>query len=537
MVQIRLIVSLAFLPYLSMALENSNNHMYGDCLHSKGPRFSPSPQWPDSPHMAGASMLVFRCTVNTTLTPSFNVTWTKDGEVIQPSDHARFEMENQVLNIWPPLINSDQGLYACTVRDGVGQTCTYSRYETVVPVTPADAPSIVGTSPVNGVKAVSLGDSTQISCTMTIGSSLWELGRWWKRNGTKLNDTSHYTWDNLSHENGRRELILNITNVTSEDFGEYTCVAENSYGTDNRTITLQQYQPDAGEVLSTWQIAVIAAGGGLVIVLLVVVMVIRVKCRKDAVDWPLLDPENYDVPGYQLEYDVFISYSSEDEEWVKSKLFTELLNMGYNVNIDFKDFVPGMAIAENVMDSIYKSRKTIVLMSKNFLRSMWGQFELQQAHNKAIAQRKDVLILIKYDKCKVPGKLMGKTFLDWTDTSIQPHFWQRLQDAIGDPVNYAEINQRPVPADQLPVPADQLPVPEDQLPVPADQLPVTKQDNKNTDEVKVDKENKKNLENNEENVHMRQKKKRQKMEECDQMNEEDMEGMRMSQEERMQLII
>lgn len=50
-----------------------------------------------------------------------------------------------------------------------------------------------------------------------------------------------------------------------------------------------------------------------------------------------------------------------------------------------------MAIAENIMDSIYKSRKTVVIMSKNFLKSMWAQFELQQAHNRAIAQVQDLV--------------------------------------------------------------------------------------------------------------------------------------------------
>ena len=45
-----------------------------------------------------------------------------------------------------------------------------------------------------------------------------------------------------------------------------------------------------------------------------------------------------------------------------------------------------MAIAENVLDAVYKSRKTIIVMSKNFLKSMWGQYELQQAHNKAIVK-------------------------------------------------------------------------------------------------------------------------------------------------------
>ena len=46
----------------------------------------------------------------------------------------------------------------------------------------------------------------------------------------------------------------------------------------------------------------------------------------------------------------------------------------------------GMATSENIVDAIYTSRKTIVLMSKHFLKSTWGQFELQQAHYRAIAQ-------------------------------------------------------------------------------------------------------------------------------------------------------
>ena len=51
-------------------------------------------------------------------------------------------------------------------------------------------------------------------------------------------------------------------------------------------------------------------------------------------------------------------------------------------------------------------------------------------------QRDDVLVLIKYGKCKVPAKLMGKTFLDWTDESVKPHFWNRLGDFLGKPGNF-----------------------------------------------------------------------------------------------------
>jgi hypothetical protein len=44
--------------------------------------------------------------------------------------------------------------------------------------------------------------------------------------------------------------------------------------------------------------------------------------------------------------------------------------------------------------------------------------------------------LIKYGKCKVPGKLLGRTFLDWTDKDVKPHFWSRLADFLGKPGNF-----------------------------------------------------------------------------------------------------
>lgn len=31
---------------------------------------------------------------------------------------------------------------------------------------------------------------------------------------------------------------------------------------------------------------------------------------------------------------------------------------------------------------------------------------------------------------------MGKTFLDWSDVKVQPHFWTRLFEAIGEPGKY-----------------------------------------------------------------------------------------------------
>ena len=41
--------------------------------------------------------------------------------------------------------------------------------------------------------------------------------------------------------------------------------------------------------------------------------------------------------------------------------------------------------------------------------------------------------MIRFDECKIPVKLMGKTFLDWTSNQVRPHFWPRLYEALGSP--------------------------------------------------------------------------------------------------------
>lgn len=42
-----------------------------------------------------------------------------------------------------------------------------------------------------------------------------------------------------------------------------------------------------------------------------------------------------------------------------------------------------------------------------------------------------MLVLIKFGKCKVLVKLMGKIFFDWIDKSVKFYFWGRLVDFFG----------------------------------------------------------------------------------------------------------
>lgn len=151
--------------------------------------------------------------------------------------------------------------------------------------------------------------------------------------------------------------------------------------------------------------------------------------------WKTPEVDSFTDYDISVVFDVFISYSREDWDWVKNTLLPNLSCEGYRVCVDFKDFVPGTEISENILNSIYKSKKTIVVLSKYFLNSVWGQFELQQAHYKAMTQRKDTLIILKLDSCNVPRKLMGKIFLDWTSSTDKSFFWKRLFRSIGKPID------------------------------------------------------------------------------------------------------
>ena len=138
----------------------------------------------------------------------------------------------------------------------------------------------------------------------------------------------------------------------------------------------------------------------------------------------------------EVKFDVFISYNSSDKEWVNSVL-RERLSHSYQVCMDTVDFEPGKFIAENIVHNIWVSRKILLVISRKFLQSEWCCFEKQIAQGKVILC-KDSLIVIMLEDLKLkelPKDLRHykreKTYLEWDNEDVKPHFWKRLNDAIG----------------------------------------------------------------------------------------------------------
>jgi len=71
--------------------------------------------------------------------------------------------------------------------------------------------------------------------------------------------------------------------------------------------------------------------------------------------------------GEDMDYDVFLCFSSEDENPHGLHILELLESKGYRVCYHVRDFGPGL-ILDNIIQSIQRSKRTVCLLSANFLR-------------------------------------------------------------------------------------------------------------------------------------------------------------------------
>lgn len=131
----------------------------------------------------------------------------------------------------------------------------------------------------------------------------------------------------------------------------------------------------------------------------------------------------------QHKYDAFISYSHRDKEWVHGWLLTRLEEAGLRVCVDFRDFEPGASSITEMERAVLQSRKTLLLLTPDYLASEWAEFEniLASTLDPAARQRRVIPLLLK--RCELPLRIRAVTYLDFT--SLDHEFQlQRLLAAI-----------------------------------------------------------------------------------------------------------
>lgn len=106
----------------------------------------------------------------------------------------------------------------------------------------------------------------------------------------------------------------------------------------------------------------------------------------------------------------------------------------YTLCVHERDWLPGNLISWNIVNSVQNSRRTILILSKEFIQSIWFQVEFHTAYYQMLEDKMDRLIVVV--RGELPPKeqldkdlvflLTTKTYLTWGEK----WFWEKLRYAL-----------------------------------------------------------------------------------------------------------
>ncbi|XP_063798861.1 toll-like receptor 13 [Pseudophryne corroboree] len=142
-------------------------------------------------------------------------------------------------------------------------------------------------------------------------------------------------------------------------------------------------------------------------------------------------------------YDAYISYCSDDEDWVIKELLLHLEGQGqrkFKLCFKPRDFMPGHYHIDNIQDAINNSRKTLCVVSRNYLESQWCRIEIEMACSRVFYQREDVLLVVFLEEIpdfrlsayhKLRKLIKQNTYINWPeDPRGDEFFWFKLRKAL-----------------------------------------------------------------------------------------------------------
>lgn len=128
-------------------------------------------------------------------------------------------------------------------------------------------------------------------------------------------------------------------------------------------------------------------------------------------------------------YDVFVCAHDELRDWTEEALIFPLeheCDPPYKVCWHLRDFIAGLPINEQIINSIYESRKVVLVFSEHFMDSKFCKLELEQAMHRQLTSRTRCLLPITLSDEMVPPEVKRFTYLQFSSNEQLKSSFQGL---------------------------------------------------------------------------------------------------------------
>jgi len=105
----------------------------------------------------------------------------------------------------------------------------------------------------------------------------------------------------------------------------------------------------------------------MAVVVMIVFAVYRLRARLYR-RWKFHPFDRDECVGEDMDYDVFLCCSAQDDRPHGLRILERIEANGYRVCYHERDFLPGQLITDNMGHAIERRKRTVCLISNNFLR-------------------------------------------------------------------------------------------------------------------------------------------------------------------------